>query len=182
MKKIGLFYASNTGATEKLAQHVQNKLGLELVDAFDIYKNDIETFDKYNRLVLGISTCEDGQLQDDWALWIEGLKNVDFSNKKVALFGLADQYVYNEWFANAMGIVGRIVLNNGGEIIGEWSTNEYKFSASLAEMITGRFVGLPIDENNQPEMTTDRIDNWTTQLIKEFSLEDSNWEASVSAQ
>ena len=182
MKKIGLFYASNTGATEIIADQIEKLIGYELVDSYNIYKSDIKTFDKYNRLVLGISTCEDGKLQDDWTNWFDNLKSIDFSDKKVALFGLSDQYVYDEWFADGMGIIARIILDRGGEVIGEWSTEGYKYSASMAELVPERFVGLPIDENNQPEMTTNRIENWTTQLIKEFSLEDSSWEAPVSAQ
>lgn len=182
MKKIGLFYASNTGATEKIAEQTEKAIGFELVDSFDIYKNDIKTFDKYNRLVLGVSSCEDGKLQDDWSQWLEEFKNIDFSDKKVAIFGLSDQIIYDEWFADAIGIIGRIILDRGGEIIGEWSTEGYKYSASMAELVPGRFVGLPIDQNNQPELTEERIDKWTTKVVKELCLEDSSWEASVSAQ
>ena len=182
MKKIGLFYASNTGATEKVAQQVQSHIGPELVDALDIYKSNIDTFAKYNRLILGVSTLEDGQLQDDWSLWLEGIKNIDFSSKKVALFGLSDQYIYDEWFSDAMGVVARIILNNGGEIIGEWSTKGYKYKSSKAEMIPGKFVGLPIDEHNQWEITEERIESWSGKVLSEFSLEDSNWETSIPVQ
>ena len=80
----------------------------------------------------------------------------DFSDKKVAVFGLSDQIIYDEWFADAIGIIGRIILDRGGVIIGEWSTEGYKYSASMAELVPGRFVGLPIDQNNQPEFLPER--------------------------
>ena len=115
-------------------------------------------------------------------MWLKDLKKIDFTNKKVALFGLTDQVIYDEWFADAIGIIGRIILDNGGEIIGEWPTEGYQYSASMAELVPGRLVGLPIDQNNQPEMTEERIGSWTSKVVKEFNLEDSSWEASISAQ
>ncbi|NES97290.1 MAG: flavodoxin FldA, partial [Desertifilum sp. SIO1I2] len=34
----------------------------------------------------------------------------------------------------------------------------------------GKFVGLAIDEDNQPELTEERVKAWVAQLKREFSL------------
>ncbi|HPQ37031.1 MAG TPA: hypothetical protein PLW97_05230, partial [Synergistaceae bacterium] len=34
----------------------------------------------------------------------------------------------------------------------------------------GRFVGLPLDDNNQAELTESRLQSWAEQLRKELSL------------
>lgn len=180
MKKIGLFYGSSNGATEEIAKRIQNALGLESVDIHDIYNSSIETIQQYNSLIFGVSTCHDGQLQNDWAnAWME-IKKLDFEGKKIALFGLGDQHIYNEWFADAMGIIAHPILNNGGEIIGEWSTDGYEFSSSKAELVPGNFIGLPIDRENQDELTNQRIDNWSAQLLLEFTMEANNSKEKVA--
>jgi flavodoxin len=33
-----------------------------------------------------------------------------------------------------------------------------------------QFMGLAIDEVNQPELTTKRVESWVKQLIREFEL------------
>ena len=44
----------------------------------------------------------------------------------------------------------------------------YTFDSSIA-LQEGRFVGLPIDENNESHLTAERIDRWTEQLKTELS-------------
>jgi len=42
--------------------------------------------------------------------------------------------------------------------------------ASAAELVRGWFMGLAIDEENQGEMTEQRIEEWVSQIMAEFSL------------
>ena len=55
-------------------------------------------------------------------------------------------------------------------MIGAWPTGGYDFEASAAEFVPGWFMGLAIDEDNQGEMTEQRIEEWVTQIMAEFSL------------
>jgi flavodoxin I len=52
---------------------------------------------------------------------------------------------------------------------GSWPIRGYEFRES--ESIVGDFfVGLPLDEDQQPELTDKRIDEWASQIKREFDL------------
>jgi flavodoxin I len=80
------------------------------------------------------------------------------------MFGLGDQIGYGEYFVDGIGILAEVILKNGGEIIGFWSTEDYKFSASKALVNDRQFYGLAIDEDNEDERTYDRIKSWVALL------------------
>ena len=52
--------------------------------------------------------------------------------------------------------------------VGKVPTEDYEYDESQAE-IDGQFVGLPLDEDNESNLTGDRIKEWVTQLKKEFN-------------
>jgi flavodoxin I len=53
--------------------------------------------------------------------------------------------------------------------VGFWPTDGYEHEASLA-VKNGKFVGLALDEDNQAELTEERIQKWVTQIKAEFGL------------
>lgn len=83
--------------------------------------------------------------------------------KKVALFGLGDQASYSESFVDGLGILYDAVAEEGAVIVGATSTNGYEFSESRA-VRDGQFVGLVLDEDNQPSESEQRIASWIAQL------------------
>ena len=171
MEKIGLFFGSDTGNTESIAIKIRDKISKENVFLIDMYDAKVEDFQKYDKIILGLSTWHDGQLQSDWDTFFEEFKEVDFTGKTVALFGLGDQYVYCDYFIDGVGIIGEVVIENGGTIVGRWSTAGYEHTESKAELEEGTFLGLAIDEDNQFEETDTRVDAWVEQIKKEFLLE-----------
>lgn len=169
MKKIGLFYGSDSGYTMEAAREIENKwANREQLDVFDIGDSNRPAIADYDFLILGLSTWYDGELQSDWDNFFETFQNIDFSGKLVALFGLGDQYCYSDYFVDGMGIIGKVVLQNGGTIIGQWSTKGYEYDASKAEIEPGVFIGLAIDEENQAELTSDRIRTWVKYVKTAF--------------
>ena len=170
MEKIGLFYGSDTGNTETIALKIRDKISKENVFVVDMYDASVEEFAKYDKIILGLSTWHDGQLQSDWDTFFEEFKEVDFTGKTVAIFGLGDQYVYCDYFIDGVGIIGEVVINNGGEIVGKWSTEGYEHTEYKAETEEGLFLGLALDEDNQFDQTDDRVDAWVAQIKKEFPL------------
>ncbi len=171
MEKIGLFFGSDTGNTESIAIKIRDKISKENVFLIDMYDAKVEDFKKYDKIILGLSTWHDGQLQSDWDTFFEEFKEVDFTGKKVAIFGLGDQYVYCDYFIDGVGIIGEVVIENGGTIVGRWSTDGYEHTESKAELEQGTFLGLALDEDNQFEETDTRVDTWVEQIKKEFPLE-----------
>ena len=160
MANIGIFFGSDTGNTEKVAEKIATKLSL---DAQDIAGNSSEIFDDYDLLILGTPTANYGEMQPDWDYFVPELEDADLNGKKVALFGLGDQVDYPDSFLDAMGELAEMVEQAGGELIGAWPTDGYDFNDSRA-VKDGKFVGLALDEDRQPELTDDRIATWLSTL------------------
>ena len=68
-----------------------------------------------------------------------------------------------------MGILETKIASQGAKTVGYWPTDGYDFSESLA-LRDGKFVGLAIDEDNQPELTKNRVKQWVAQIKREFGL------------
>ena len=160
--KIGLFYGSTTGNTENAADLIAKKFGDGLVaESIDrVSKNDLESFDV---LIFGISTWNIGQLEMTWEDFFPELDEIDFTGKKVALFGLGDQSNYSDTFLDALGILYNKLIERGADVFGFWPITGYSFDTSLAVQ-NGKFVGLALDEDNQREKTEERIDQWVKEL------------------
>lgn len=166
MKKIGIFYGSTMGTTEVVAETIASLLGsCEVHNIADATEKDI---DSYENLIFGSSTWGFGELQDDWYEGINLLDNIDFAGKKVAIFGLGDQESYSTTFVDAIGILGEKVLDKKGEIIGYCDLTGYNQTESKA-ITDGKFIGLPIDETNQSDLTDSRVSEWIKNIKKEFN-------------
>lgn len=170
MNKIGLFFGSDEGNTENVAQRIQQRLGEELVELYDIADVTQLEFAQYSHIILGIPTWDFGQLQSDWEEFWDDLEAIDFSGKTVALFGLGDQFGYGDYFLDAMGMLHDVIVGAGAHIVGHWSTEGYEFEASKALIANENlFVGLAIDEDQQEELTDARLDQWCENILREFA-------------
>ncbi|HEY9712667.1 MAG TPA: flavodoxin domain-containing protein, partial [Chroococcales cyanobacterium] len=115
-------------------------------------------------MVLGGSTWGDGELSDDWADYLPKLDQIDFTGKKVALFALGDQVGYSYNFVSAMKILYDKVRERGGEIVASDITTEgFEYDHSEA-IVDGKFVGLVVDEVNEPDLTPARIQQWANEV------------------
>ena len=123
----------------------------------------------YDLLILGISTWDFGEIQEDWnELW-DQIDGVPLNGKSVALFGLGDQEGYGEWYLDAMGLLHDEIKKTGANIIGYWPVEGYTFEASKALTEDGtQFVGLALDEDSQYELSDERIATWIEQVLTEY--------------
>jgi flavodoxin long chain len=174
MSKIGLFYGSSTSQTEYVAYDLQetlNKIQAGLVTIHNIGEATADQINAYDYLIFGIPTWDIGELQEDWDFFWDNLEDVDFPGKKVAIFGLGDQYGYPDTFQDAVGILAEQVMAQGGQLVGFWSTEGYEFEASLALTEDEQsFMGLALDEDNQSDLTAQRVQEWSQQILTEFGL------------
>jgi len=164
MNKTAIFYGSSTGNTESAAKQIAKLLN---ADVFDVADNPVEEINKYENLIFGTSTWGIGDLQDDFDSFLSEIKSANLKNKKIAIFGLGDADTYADSFVDAIGIIYEEIVGKGCEIVGKVSTQGYSYDASKAE-IDGQFVGLPLDEDNQSNLTDSRIEKWVEQLKTEF--------------
>ncbi|WP_019615872.1 flavodoxin FldB [Psychromonas ossibalaenae] len=169
--KIGLFYGSSTCYTEIAAEKIQACIGADLVDVFNIKTEPLSKINNYDILILGISTWDYGELQEDWgAIWNE-LESVNVSGKIIALYGLGDQEGYGEWFIDAVGMLHEQLSPQEPKFVGYWPTEGYRFSASKALTADSRqFMGLALDEDSQYELSDERIEQWCLQILQEIEL------------
>nr|WP_255771407.1 flavodoxin [Microbulbifer guangxiensis] len=167
-----MFFGSDEGNTEAVAQRIVARLGEDRVDVHDIADVTQLEIENYQQLIFGIPTWDFGQIQSDWEEFWEDLQEIDFSGKTVALFGLGDQFGYGDYFLDAMGMLHDVIVERGATVVGQWSTEGYEFEASKAELEgQGKFVGLGIDEDQQEELTSDRLNRWCRQVAEEFGLD-----------
>ena len=160
-----IFFASSTGNSEEIANKIASKL--DDIEVFDLASTKVEKINNYDKIILGGSTWGDGELNDDWEdVWGDFCK-LDLSNKIIALFGLGDQESYSDEFCSALGIIYEQISSTKANIIGFTSTQGYYHDASKAQ-IEDKFVGLIIDEDNQSDLTDERIQNWVNQIKAEI--------------
>ncbi len=163
MANIGLFYATDTGTTRKVAKMIKRLFDGE-VDLHNVKKATTEDLQRYNAVIFGTPTLGDGELPETLQDFLPTLEAVDFSSKTVALFGLGDQVGYPDEFVDALGILYRKLKKLGAAPIGSWPLDDYEFDKSKA-VVDGEFVGLVIDQDNQSDMTEERVEEWVD-LVK----------------
>ncbi len=82
--------------------------------------------------------------------------------------GLGDADGYPDTFLDAMGIIHDRIKDKGAAFVGAWSTEGYNFNTSKG-VVNGMFLGLGIDEDNQKDLTSGRVEKWVAQLKNEFA-------------
>ena len=161
-----IFYASSVGNTEDIAKRLSTKLGD--IDTYNICDEGIEKINNYEKIIFGVSTWGDGDLQDDWEDSWGDFCDINFSNKTIALFGLGDQDSYADTFVDGLGTMYEALKDTGANIIGFTSCDGFEHEESTAQ-IENEFVGLVLDEDNQDDLSEERIDAWID-TIKERIL------------
>lgn len=164
MKKTLVLYGSDTGNTETAAKQIADKLGADVVD---VAKNPADKIADYEFLVLGTPTMGIGDLQDDWESFLPALADADLSGKTIALFGLGDADMYPDSFLDGIGTIYEAIKDKGCTIIGHVDAEGYVFDASTA-LIDDKFIGLPLDEDNESDLSEGRIEAWIEQLKEEL--------------
>lgn len=159
-----LFYGTQTGTTEGVAIEIKNQMSDLLDVCKNIYGVQPSELESADFLVLGGSTWGDGELTDDWVDFLPQLDRISLAGKKVALFGLGDQYSYSYNFVSSMKILYDKVIERGAEVIAtDNSIQGFEFDHSEA-VVDGKFVGLVVDEVNESDKTNERIKKWVAQV------------------
>ena len=174
MAKIGIFFGTDTGNTRRIAKEIATALG-SAIAAKPVNVRNVNVTDMlaYDTLILGTPTYGEGQLPglstgnatESWEEFLPKLAGQDFSGKKVAIYGLGNQKSYPAEFVDAVFYLYEQFKQCGATIIGEWATDGYNFQASKA-VVGGRFVGLALDQENQKDLTPDKLDTWLKMLAK----------------
>jgi flavodoxin I len=167
MKKIGLLYSYNTKKTAQAAKKIAELFGEEYVNQVNAEEITEEQFKLYDNLILGVPTWFDGELPNYWDEFVPALEDMKLKGKKIAIFGAGDQKGYPENFVDGIGVMAKIVEQQGAKIVGLTSTDGYEFESSKAQR-GNQFTGLALDFENQVGKNKERIARWCKQIKNEF--------------
>ncbi len=171
---MAIFYGSTTGNTEGAANRMKELLGDCISQVHDVYKAKPEDVMKYDILLFGVSTWNVGEMQADWDDFLPKLEGLDLTGKKVAFFGMGDAVGYPDNYLDAMGELWETIQKLGSpELIGVWPIEGYEFDESRGLFDDNHFIGLGLDDDNQWEMTEDRIQQWLAQVVQEAGIVES---------
>lgn len=166
MAKIGVFFGSTEGNTERVVNQIQQLFGDD-AELHNVNSASGDDMQPYPYLILACPTWEIGRLQEDWDSFIDEIEKVDYAGKKVTYLGLGDADGYPDTYLDALGIIHNRIKEKGATFVGAWPTDGYNFNASKG-VVNGQFLGLAIDEDNQKDLTLGRIEKWVMQLKNEF--------------
>lgn len=168
MQKIGIFYGSSTGNSEAAAKQMQRNFGSDVVTIYDVSNAKGSDLEQYSNIIFGCSTLEIGELEYDFEDFLPEIKSANLDGKKIAIFGLGDQESYPDSFVDSIGIIYDELEGKGCQLVGKVSTDGYDYDESRGE-VDGQFLGLPLDEENQGDLTEERIKIWVEKLKSEFN-------------
>merc|ERR1719160_1229946 len=156
VRAVGLFFGTQTGKTEDVASAVGEAAG---VGAEDIGEKSAADLAGYDGLIVGLPTWNTGADSERsgtaWDEYLEEIKTLDLCGKPVAVFGVGDSIGYGDNFCDAIE-----ELHNTFQAAGY----QHSDSKSVSD---GKFLGLPLDEDNENDMTENRVTNWVSQLKSE---------------
>lgn len=167
MMKTAIVYSFKTTRTRAVAEAIAvgvSGLKPEMIDVDHVHP---ELLFNYDLIVAGVPTWFDGELPFYWDEWMPELETLDLTGKKVAVFGLGDQLKYPENFADAVGIFADFAEKRGATIVGKTSIDGFSFNSSKA-VRENEFLGLVLDDDNQSDLTANRIENWCSSLVEKL--------------
>jgi len=175
MAQIGIYFGTDTGTTRLVAKKLARLLGDAAARPLNVNRTDVDEFLSYETLILGTPTYGIDQLPGrstniaagSWEEFLPEIDVIDFSDKKVALYGLGDQQKYGDRFVDSMIHLYRFFSERGATMIGRWPIDDYDFEKSQS-VVDGMFVGLALDQHNQPLLSDERIQQWLDQIRDEM--------------
>merc|ERR1719504_274606 len=103
MNAVGLFFGTQTGKTEEVADIVAKETGLEAKEIGDVEAADLT---KYDGLIVGAPTWHTGADEQRtgtaWDDYFEEIRGLDLCGKPVAVFGVGDSAGYGDNFCDAI--------------------------------------------------------------------------------
>lgn len=170
MAQVGLFFGTDTGTTRKIAKMMKKYFDDGVIEIMNVAKEGSkDAFMGYDKIIFGMPTLGDGELEDSVRLFLDELEGEDLEGKTIALYGLGDQDGYGHEFLDGMAIVYDAFDGMGATLIGSWPTDGYDFQKSEA-LRDGQFICLAIDNDNQADLNKERVEKWLEQVRGDLGI------------
>ncbi|KAK7248703.1 Flavodoxin [Aureococcus anophagefferens] len=162
---VGLYFSTMSGNTERIAGYISDQTGASPEGVAGVTAADLEACDS---IIVGAPTwntgADDMRSGTDIDSWLyDVLPSADLKGKKVALFGCGDQAGYSGNFCDSVGELYDCFTARGATVVGFTSQDDYEHYESKA-VRDDMFCGLLCDEQNQMDMSEQRVADWVEQL------------------
>jgi flavodoxin I len=174
MSKIGIFFGPLKGSVNRVADMIRDKIGAEKVEMVHVKTATPDDFKRFDKIIFGISTVGketwDASIsKTDWGIFLTRNKQRRFFRENRSHFRPWQPCYLCFEFCRFMGLLARELMKTEARIVGQVPTDDYEFEESAA-IFDGKFIGLPLDEDFEPELTPERVDNWLETLKNEFNF------------
>jgi len=175
MSKTALFYSPEGGNVNRVTNKLGEMIGNDKVDIIPVKEVEKGDLYKYNKIILVGSTVgadhwNNEIVVDEWPEFFTKIKEISFEKKKVAIVGLGNSVLYPEHFVDGMAVLYEKIIQQNGEVLGFVDAKDYDFTDSEALNDDGFFCGLAIDEDNEAELTSERLEKWISILKSDFEF------------
>ncbi|MDM5187667.1 flavodoxin [Bacillus sp. DX4.1] len=118
MSKLVMIFASMSGNTEEMADHIAGTIRetgkeIEVIDMMTMPEASV--LEGYDGIILGAYTWGDGELPDDFLDFYDEMEEIDLAGKKAAVFGSCDS-AYPKYGA-AVDILVEKLQECGAEVV-----------------------------------------------------------------
>ena len=175
MSKTALLYSPEGGNVNSVTNKLGELIGNDKVDIIPVKEVEKGDLYKYNQIILVGSTVgadhwDNEIVVDEWLEFFTKIKEISFEKKKLAIVGLGNSVLYPSHFADGMAVLYERITKQNAKIVGFVDAKDYDFTDSEALNDDGFFCGLPIDEDNESELTTERLEKWISVLKSDFEF------------
>lgn len=175
MKKTILFFSPEGGSVNRVTLKLGAMIGDDKVEIIPVVKATKEDLDRYEQIILlgstvGTDHWSNEAVPDEWPAFFSKMEESGFEAKKVAIVGLGNSVLYPDHFADGMAILYRAALDRKAVLFGSVDSSGYDFTDSEALNEEGLFCGLAVDEDNEEELTDERLENWLAALKTDFDF------------
>lgn len=170
MGKTLLMYWPKAGNVESCASMITKSFGdLEMKSINEVSVEDLNSHDHYivGCSTVGSETWDNTENTDPWPAFLKMVDDINITEKSIALYGLGDQIRWPMHYVDGMAVLFEHFVKKGARMVGKWSVEGYDHEESEAQD-GDYFVGLALDEDHQPELSEERIEDWVKQIKEEF--------------
>jgi len=165
LEAVAVVYDTMGGNTETCANYIADEFGVQALNINDLSVDQIKEFEC---LVVGAPTwhtdADEERSGTEWDTWLYNeCKTIDFTGKKVACFGVGDSIGYSDNFVDAMEELHSCFKERNAEMHGYTDPSGYQHTDSKS-IIDGSFCGLPLDEDNESDLSEERCKKWVSKL------------------
>ncbi|MGX7030103.1 flavodoxin [Vagococcus zengguangii] len=117
MTLVKIAYASNTGNTEGISEHLEEAFeALEMEVVREIADDiDEDFFEDADIAVVATFTDGDGELPTDFEEFYEDIEEVDLSGKVFGVVGSGDSELYADYFCEAANMFEQMLVKTGAK-------------------------------------------------------------------